>query len=167
MPPPISWFSRLDEIILAIEDAPLATWDRATLGELFNLGRTAAAQLLARIPGSFRAGRTCLVHKRELLLWLYQIKTTGAWENDTARRLKVLRAIEPERERLAQGGAPPDTVVARGRAAQALQETDADTLPGAIQLTPGRLTIEFYGWDCGTKAVHFAVQTSAAKRNYM
>ena len=161
--PSTSWLAFVPEIILAVEDMAHPTFDRNLIGEIFNLQRTAACELLQRIPGSFSSGYTLMIHKRELLLWLYKIKRDGVWERDAERRRRVLAAIRPMQERLAAGGGAI-TVMPTVKA-EIMESTTLDSLPPGIRLAEGKIEIQFNGWQ--DMLFHLGALVAAIDRDHI
>ena len=167
MPPPVSWLATVAQIIESVENSSTPTFDRHTVGELFNLGRTAAANLLRRIPGAFPAGRTWMVHRRELLLWLYGIQREGRWESEARRRRRISRIVaagdQRFQERKAEGGGALTTFSDPQMAV--MRSTTLDSLPPGITVGPGRIEIRFFGWE--DMMFHLGALVTAIDRDHV
>jgi hypothetical protein len=150
MPVPVTWFARLPDIVAQIEATEQATFDRSWIEMFFDLRRTAAGKLLKGIPGAFQAGPMWMIHRRELLLWLYRFRSDGVWRPDAARRERVAKVIEEGRKTIAQTREIAEVspkVLAFG----------IDELPGGVSLLRGELKVSFNGFqDLFTKLFTFA-----------
>jgi hypothetical protein len=136
MPAKPAWFSKIDEIVGALQAQPRPFVDRATVEFLLGVGRRRAQQILApcitdRVGANGLADRDAVITRLRLLAE----GDDGYYER--RRRRKVAEAIESlRRERLEK---PQLLVEAPVRV---VDQTFGDLPPG-VHLTTGRITVEF------------------------
>jgi len=138
------WFRELPQILRMLEAEAAPLIDRKTVESLFQVGQSEAGRLLKRTGAAFRSGGANVVPRWAMLEWLRRLERDGgvAWEQQ--RVVKVAAAISEAREKLASPAARP---IAHGRQAEVLVATDTDSLPPGLKISPGRLTIEFFGYE--------------------
>ena len=136
MPRKPSWYSRLDEILEELGSSSRSFVDRPTLESLLRVGRRRAQQILAPCITD-RVGTNGLADRTALIARLRQIAEGEDAFYELQRRRKLAHIlVQSRRERLERPQLlieAPNTVIN-----QELQD-----LPPGIQLSPGRITVEF------------------------
>ncbi len=136
MPAKPVWLSKIDEVIRQIEDLPRPFVDRATVEFLLGVGRRRAQQIMApcitdRVGSNGLADRSLLIGRLRRLAE----GEDGYYERQRRRKLAdVLGRLR--RERIEQ----PRLLV---EAPVAVVSQEFANLPAGVQLSPGRITVEF------------------------
>jgi hypothetical protein len=114
--------------------------DRAAIETLFGVRRRQAIALLHRFPG-YQLGRTFVVPRESVLAFLAQCRDGEAIEQAEAQKRRVTEALGEARQALTlpRIALPPHTK---------LSEITLAGLPEGIQLTPGRLVVDFENATC-------------------
>jgi hypothetical protein len=127
----------IPEIRNMLADAALPVVDRAAVERLFRLRRRQAIELMHRF-GGYQAGRTFLIAREEILAQLDCILATGEYQRETARRERLVAAVESVR-RTRQSEAVRIPVSAE------VFDSRLETLGPGVHLDTGKLAIEFAG----------------------
>jgi hypothetical protein len=127
----------ISEIRSMLAEAGLPVVDRAAIERLFRLQRRQAIELMHRF-GGYQAGRTFLIAREQILAQLDCILATGEYGQETARRERLVAAVEnARRTRHSQEVRIPVTAEAF--------DSRLETLGPGVYLDPGKLAIEFAG----------------------
>jgi hypothetical protein len=157
MPARPAYFHRLADAIAVLEKLPSAWIDRQTLQQILGVSKTVAWRILRRCGVSERPGNTLICERRQLLAALESLRTGQECAGELQRRQRL-------EERLTQlvtaARSQHIRVVPNSRALELLSTRFAQLPPG-VELSPARLTIEFYGTEDFLEkfgAVVFALQ---------
>lgn len=138
MPSKPLWFNRIREIRATLESDFPAPWvDRATISELFAVGKRRAHGLM-RIIGVRHIGGAYAVSQQDLLSWLDALERSPEVERELRRQRRVHSIVEEARMHMAARR------VSFQVPSPAPQPRIA-SLPPTIALRPGVLRIEFQG----------------------
>jgi hypothetical protein len=131
-----SWLERVPELLIKLqaETAP-PLLDRAAIETLFGLRRRQAIALLHRFPG-YQLGRTFVVPRESVIEFLARQPTCERLEQAEAQKQRVAEFLGEARQALTlpRISLPLPTK---------LSEITFAGLPPGIELTPGRLSIQF------------------------
>ncbi len=133
MPAQPQWLTRLPQIITELESVDVPVIDRALIERTFGVRRRRAAQLM-RAFGGYQAGRTYLVERTRLTPQLREMVASGAFAFELRRRERLTEALEAARRYRKAAAITIPTPV---------PPATPGLLPAGVQLSPGRLTIEF------------------------
>jgi len=138
------WFRQVPLIIRMLDAAAEPLLDRKAVENLFQVGQSEAGRLLKRTGAAFKCGGANVVPRWAMLEWLKRLERDGevAWEQQ--RAAKVASVIAEAREKMADETVRP---IVRGAQAVVMTSTDVDSLPPGLQISPGKLTIEFFGYE--------------------
>ena len=118
-------------------DAGLPVVDRAAVERLFGLQRRQAIELMHRF-GGYQAGRTFLIAREQILAQLDSILATGEYEQEAARRERLVAVVESVRR-------TRQSESVRIPVSPEVFDSRIGTLGPGVQLEPGKLEIEFAG----------------------
>lgn len=135
MPDRPSWFHRVPDILAELEHPTAPPFlDRASVEQLFRVGRRQAIRLLSH-AGGYQVGRTYLVKREQLASFLRQTNVSGAVSDAVTRKVRILDELEESRR------------IAAGRRVSIPVSRKDDpllaSLPPGIELAPGKLYIQF------------------------
>jgi hypothetical protein len=139
MPALPSWHARVEEILAALaEPGAPPVLDRQALETLFQVRRRQAIRLMAHF-GGYQAGKTFLVERAALVAGLDQLVASGAAGHATARKQRILAAVNEVSQRAAARRAlvPIDPEIRRRQPHELAAAID--------RLAPGRLEIRYHG----------------------
>ena len=137
MPAKPRWWLHIPEIRSMLAESGLPVVDRAAVERLFRLQRRQAIELMHRF-GGYQAGRTFLISREQILAQLDCILATGEYEQETARRERLVAAVESVRH-------SRRSEAVRIPVAADVFDSRLETLGPCVHLEPGRLAIEFAG----------------------
>jgi hypothetical protein len=157
MPARPAYFHRLTEALDVLVRLETEWIDRKTLQETLGVSKTVAWRILRFSGATTGPGNTLVCRRDSLLQALRALQTTGAYEHEIRRRshleLNFAQLLQAARSRHIQ--------VAPTARSLELVSTRFRQLPAGIELTPGRLTIDFVGTEDFLKkigALVFALQ---------
>lgn len=136
MPSKPRWYSHLDNILQELGSLPRPFVGRATVESLLGVGRRRAQQILApcitdRVGSNGLADRDALIHR------LRRLAAGDDVFYELQRRRKLSQVLEQSRrERL-------ETPQLLLEAPTRIRDQEFKDLPPGIQLSPGRITVEF------------------------
>jgi hypothetical protein len=112
--------------------------DRSTVERLVDLSPRQALRVLSAAPSAYSAGKSLLIGRQDLIAYLERIHAGEDVQRETRRRERVRQKLESTRRELA---------ARRIRIADSadLEVRRLRDLPAGVQLTAGRLEIEFTG----------------------
>ncbi len=136
MPAKPAWYSKIDEIIGALETSPRPFIDRGTVEFLLGVGRRRAQQIMAPCITD-RVGASGLADRDALIARLRNIRAGDDGVYEARRRQRLATLVEEWRkERLEQPAvlveAPLNVVNQR-----------IEGLPAGVRLERGRIVVEF------------------------
>jgi hypothetical protein len=134
MPRQTEWFHRIPQALEELRGLAAPLVDRQTLQELLHVSPRQALRILHRFA-PFSAGKTLLIDRLELIGKLEQLGLGEEPQWAMRRRDRLDQHLDSVRRQLAARRV-------RIQAPRQMLEHMAD-LPANIQLTPGRLLIEF------------------------
>jgi hypothetical protein len=143
MPARPAYFHRLTEALDVFRSSPLDWVDRRTLQEVLGVSKTVAWRILRHCGATQGPGNTLVCPRRDLIASLERLQQTGAYQHEIRRRdrldsqLGALLSVARSRHIEV---APEDQGIS-------LLNSRFEDLPAGIELTPGRLVIEFAGID--------------------
>jgi hypothetical protein len=157
MPAHPAYFHRLADAIGVLEKLPSAWIDRRTLQEVLGVSKTVAWRILRQCGASQGPGNTLVCPRQELAAALENLRTGRECVREVRRRQRL-------EERLTQlvtmARSHHVQVVPDSRALE-LFSTRFANLPGGVEISPARLTIDFFGTEdflAKFGAVVFALQ---------
>jgi hypothetical protein len=131
-----AWYSKINEVIGAIEALPRPFVDRATLEFLLGIGRRRAQQILAPCITD-RVGANGLADRDGVIAHLRRLAESDAGHYERQRRRQVAQALEQLRKDRLQR---PQLLV---EAPLRILTQKFENLPAGVSLAPGRITVEF------------------------
>ena len=137
MPAKPRWWLHIPEIRSMLAESGLPVVDRAAVERLFRLQRRQAIELMHRF-GGYQAGRTFLIGREQILEQLDCITATGEYEQEAARRERLVAAVESVRR-------TRQTEAVRIRVTPDAFNGRIETLGPSVRLEAGKLAIEFAG----------------------
>jgi hypothetical protein len=137
MPAKPRWWRHIAEIRSMLDDTRLPVIDRASVERLFGLERRQAIELMHRF-GGYQAGRTFLIGREQLIGELDSIASTGEYQQEAARRERLVASMEAVRR-------TRRTEAVRIPVSPEVFDSRIQSLEPAVQLTAGKLAIEFAG----------------------
>jgi hypothetical protein len=130
------WYSRIHQVIQALEALPRPFVDRATVEFLLGVGRRRAQQILAPCVTG-RVGANGLADRHALIAHLRRIAHSDSRYYEQRRRQNVAAKLaELEKERREQ----PRLLV---EAPTQFLNQELANLPPGVRLEPGRIVVEF------------------------
>jgi len=141
MPARPAYFHRLALAITVLEKLQSNWVDRKTVEEILGVSKTVAWRILQQCGASPGPGNTLVCERLQLLVALESLRTGKQCARELCRRERL-------EERLAQlvtsARSRNVRVVPDSRAIE-LASTRFGRLPAGVELSPGRLTVEFNG----------------------
>jgi hypothetical protein len=139
---PRTWLPRAEEILDVLRRMKSRQLDRAAIEELFQLQRRAAIDLMNQVGTTGTRATGFLVDRTPLLSWVERISKEEAWQLErraaTAQELShSLAEVQAVRAALHAAGKQQ---ISFPIVAEVLQASFA-SLPPAIQIEPGRVTV--------------------------
>lgn len=141
MPATPAYFHRITGALTIFRGLPADWIDRRTVEEALGVSKTAAWRMMRRCGATEGPGNTLVCHRAELIRQLEALRETGEYSQEIARRARV----EERLESLAAAARARHIGVAEEKGALALVSTRFEKLPVGVELTAGRLTIDFTG----------------------
>jgi hypothetical protein len=133
MPAKPAWFLELPRILDNVRGLPCPVLDRAAFELLFQVRRRQAIQLMHRF-GGYQIGKTFLIDRLQLVAELERACAGTDFAFEVRRKQRLAESMEKlERHRAA----------AQVRIPVAPSTVAGLPFPSDVDLTPGRLTIEF------------------------
>ena len=120
---------------------PVDWVDRRTLQEVLGVSKTVAWRLLRHCGASGGPGNTLVCPRGDLIAALERLQLTGEYEHEIRRRDR----LESQLGDLLKVARSRHIEVAPEDQESALLNSRFENLPVGIELTPGRLMIEFAG----------------------
>jgi hypothetical protein len=157
MPARPAYFHRLADAIAVLEKLPSAWIDRQTLQETLGVSKTVAWRILRQCGASQGPGNTLICERQELVAALANLRGGQPCGRELRRRQRLEDRLT---QLLTAARSQHIRVVPDSRALQ-LVSTRFAHLPPGVELSPARLTIEFYGTEDFLEkfgAVMFALQ---------
>lgn len=136
MPAKPVWYSKIDQVIAALEAYPRPFVDRATLEFLLGVGRRRAQQIMAPCITE-RVGSNGLADRDQLISRLRLLAHGADRYYEMGRRRKVAQVLNQMRRAWME---QPQVLV---EAPFSVVNQEFETLPPGIELQPGRITIHF------------------------
>lgn len=135
MPAQPAWYHRLDAILDTLRNMNSSYLDRRAIEQLFEVRERRARQIMAGLPG-LQAGNAAAVSRLALIERLEAITTTGPFQWEIRRRLRVTQDLDQTRRQIAarQVRIPTPSDV---------QSQRLEGLPAEIEIRPGELRIAF------------------------
>ena len=156
MPAKPQWLLRLPQIVEVLESMITPVLDRASVEQLFGVGRRRAIQLLHRF-GGYQAGTAFLIDRHDLIAQLKVIRHGETFSREAKRRYRVLRELD-EASRLQKARAVKVQV--------SREEIDrVRGLPDGVTVETGKLVVEFDGIEDLLRRL-FKLSQSAARDFY-
>jgi hypothetical protein len=141
MPARPVYFHRLSAAVEELKRSATPWVDRRTVEELLGISKAGAWRLMRRCGAEDGPGRALVCRREELIGALEAIAESGEWREEARRRDR----IEAYLTEMAQFAHSRKTAVASQRKASELLDSRFRRLPGGVELTPERLTVEFSG----------------------
>jgi hypothetical protein len=141
MPAQPAYFHRLSEALEVFRASSLDWVDRRTLQEVLGVSKTVAWRILRQCGGKQGPGNTLVCPRRDLIVALERLQQTGAYQHEIRRRDR----LESQLGALLSVARSRHIEVAPEDQGIALINSRFENLPTGIELTPGRLLIEFAG----------------------
>jgi hypothetical protein len=136
LPAKPAWYSRISDVIRALEALPRPFVDRATVEFLLGVGRRRAQQILAPCIRD-HVGANGLADRETFIAHLRRLAAGDDSHYECQRRRKVAAALAQwQKDRLER----PQLLV---EAPVQVLTQDIDDLPAGVHLAAGRITIEF------------------------
>lgn len=136
MPAKPAWYSKITEVIRAIEALPRPFIDRATVEFLLGVGRRRAQQILAPCIQD-RVGTNGLADREVFIAHLRRLAAGDDGYYERQRQQKVASILaQLRKERLEQ----PQLLV---EAPVQVVTQEFENLPSGVRLEPGRITVTF------------------------
>jgi|HubBroStandDraft_4_1064222.scaffolds.fasta_scaffold88223_1 hypothetical protein len=157
MPARPAYFHRLADAIRVLEQLPSPWIDRHTLQEVLGVSKTVAWRILRRCGASQGPGNTLVCPRQELAAALENLRTGRECVRELGRRQR----LEDRLTRLVTAARSQQIRVAPDNRTLALVSTRFTKLPGGVEFSPARLTIDFFGTEDFLEkfgAVVFALQ---------
>ena len=157
MPARPDYFHRLADAIAVLEKLPSAWIDRQTLQEILGVSKTVAWRILRQCGASQGPGNTLICARQELVAALANLHASQSCGRELRRRQRLEDRLT---QLLTAARSQHIRVVPDSRALE-LVSTRFARLPPGIELSPARLTIEFFGTEDFLEkfgAVVFALQ---------
>lgn len=157
MPARPAYFHRLTEALEVFRHLPSDWIDRRTLQETLGVSKTVAWRILRQSGASSGPGSSLVSPRPALIAYLEQLQQSDTYTREIRRRDRIELQLS-ELLTAARSRHIPITPAPHGLA---LRSTRFANLPPGIDLTPGRLTIDFMGFDDflqKTGALVFALQ---------
>lgn len=136
-----SWLQRIPEMIEALALVEAERIDRPLVEQLFDLRRTAAADLMRRM-GAEQCGRCWVIGRGLLMARLREVQEHPEFQWETARRERVVQVIDDARRERRRAVVP-----VTGAELRRLNEMTIDGLPETVRIEPGQLRVSFDGMD--------------------
>jgi hypothetical protein len=136
MPAKPVWYGKLDSVIATLQGLPRHTVDSATVEFLLGVGRRRAQQIMAPAVVE-RIGASGLADRDQLIAALQRAARGEEAYYERQRRRKLAGALEHMRR--ARRERPQVWI----EAPAAIVKQNLEALPAAVQLEPGRITVEF------------------------
>jgi hypothetical protein len=141
MPAQPAYFHRLTEALEVFRSLPLDWIDRRTLQETLGVSKTVAWRILRQCGASAGPGGSLVCRRPDLIEALEGLQQTGRYQIEIHRRDRV----ESQLSDLLTMATSLHIQVAPKEHGIALLSTRFGKLPPGIDLSPGKLTIEFSG----------------------
>jgi hypothetical protein len=157
MPSRPAYFHRLADAIEVLGKLPSPWIDRQTLQEILGVSKTVAWRILRQCGASQGPGNTLICERQELVATLESLRTG----QPCGRELRRRQRLEDRLTQLLTAARSQHIRVVPDSRALELVSTRFARLPPGIELSPARLTIEFYGTEDFLEkfgAVVFALQ---------
>lgn len=146
---PRTWLPRAEEILDVLRRMKSKQLDRAAIEELFLLQRRAANELMiqAGAPKAKR-GEAVLIDRTSLLAWTERTYKDESWQlerrKETSTELsRSVAEVQALREAMAKAGKQPVSFPLDEKYLRAT----CTSLPSAIRIRPGRITVEIPNGD--------------------
>ncbi len=139
MPATPAYFHRITEAIEVFQELSAEWVDRRTLEETLGVSKTVAWRIMRRCEATPGPGNTLVCGRADLVRQLQSLRETGEYSREMARRTRV----EERLDALVAAARARHVGVAQEKRALALVSTRFQKLPAGVELTPGRLTIDF------------------------
>jgi hypothetical protein len=130
-----SWIQRIPEMIEALEWHAADRVDRQTVGELFDLRKTAAFHLLRRF-GAERCGNSLAISRARLMARLREMQEHPDWRWERERREQIRARIDTLRPNQTRSLVPVGEALQ-----QRIDLISIAGLPDTVRFVAGRLTI--------------------------
>jgi len=157
MPARPAYFHRLADAIAVLERLASPWIDRQTLQEILGVSKTVAWRILRQCGASQGPGNTLICERQELVTALESLRTG----QPCGRELRRRQRLEDRLTQLLTAARSQHVRVVPDSRALELLSTRFAQLPPGIELSPARLTIEFFGTEDFLEkfgAVVFALQ---------
>jgi len=157
LPAQPAYFHRLADAIEALEKLPSAWIDRRTLQTVLGVSKTVAWRLLCSCGASQGPGNTLICPRQELVAALEGLRSGQGCVQELRRRQR----LEDRLTQLVTAARAQRIRVVPDSRALALVSTRFTQLPGGVELSAARLTIDFHGTEdflAKFGAVVFALQ---------
>ena len=140
MPDKPLWLDRLPEVLEQLRNSSEPWVDRPVLESLLGIGRRRAQQLLAPIAKR-RIGTSVVARSADVAAHLERIAAGEAAYYEDRRRKQLWEHLsEARREWVRQ---PPVLVEIPAAEVRRLEASDFDGLPDGVELSPGRISVDF------------------------
>ena len=133
MPAKPLWLLRVPAIITEVRALDAPVMDRAAFERLFGIRRRRAIDLMQGI-GGFQCGRTHIVKREDVLVWLQQVQDGSEFESEHRRKQRVATQLD-ELHRHSGGRHIRIPVLAHA--------PSVPELPNGIALRPGEMSVSF------------------------
>lgn len=133
MPDHPQWFHRIPEILSCLQTSTVPFLDRLAIEQVFGVQRRQAIRILSSL-GGYQLGRTFLVERETVISALRLVVSEGRFQQASAQRKRVWRAIAREQGRLRAKAIPVRPPPARPLPGH---------LPEGVMLAGGELRVRF------------------------
>ena len=141
MPARPAYFHRLADAITVLERLSSAWIDRQTLQEVLGVSKTVAWRILRQCGASPGPGNTLICERHQLVEALENLRTG----KQCGRELRRRQRLEDRLTQLLTAARSQHVRVVPNSRALELVSTRFAHLPPGVELSPARLTIEFFG----------------------
>lgn len=141
MPARPAYFHRINEAIAALERLPASWVDRRTVQETLGVSKTVAWRIMRRCGAVEGPGNTLVCGRAELIRALQDLERSPECDREIRRRGRVERRLAD----LLAAARSRNVVVASDKRGLELVGSRFTKLPAGVNLTPGRLTLDFAG----------------------
>ena len=157
MPARPAYFHRLADAITVLERLSCAWIDRQTLQDILGVSKTVAWRVLRQCGASQGPGNTLICERQQLVAALESLRTG----EPCGRELRRRQRLEDRLTQLLTAARSQHIRVVPDSRALELVSTRFAQLPPGVELSPARLTIDFFGTEDFLEklgAVVFALQ---------
>jgi hypothetical protein len=141
MPARPAYFHRINEALAVLRRLPSPWIDRRTLEETLDVSKTVAWRIMRRCGAGQGPGNTLICGRAELIQALESLEQSPECDREVRRRVRV----EQNLTQLLAAARSQHVLVANEKQGLKMVSTRFAKLPPGVELTPGRLTVDFRG----------------------